>query len=174
MRPFVSSIHTKYNSKVTGAFMSQKDNPNHVHMSQGRKLFVFQNFLWIFRWNSHGCIRSRTKRSSRDGPRSLCWRNLRSCSGLDLFIFQLEFSQSKCGCKTIEHASFIDERAIKLIHQKEQEEKKNIFIVPTLFISEYFRSQGDAEGPLSKMIELEKKYFKLNQFSDLRAKQDSW
>ncbi len=62
----------------------------------------------------------------------------------------------QCGCKSIEHASFIDERGIQLIKEKEIKENTKIFLVPTLFISEHFRKTADVSGPLAKMIELEK------------------
>jgi imidazolonepropionase-like amidohydrolase len=57
----------------------------------------------------------------------------------------------KAGVDSIEHGSFLDEEGIELMR------KKGTFLVPTLFISDYFMQNAKEGGPLAKMLDIEKK-----------------
>lgn len=52
------------------------------------------------------------------------------------------------GCRSIEHASFIDERGIQSCL------KNNTWIVPTFLVGEYYEENGSKSGYQDRMIEL--------------------
>ncbi len=58
-------------------------------------------------------------------------------------------SQSLCsGCRSIEHASFIDEEGVEACL------RNDAWIVPTFLVGEYFLEQGSATGAQDRTIQL--------------------
>ncbi len=55
---------------------------------------------------------------------------------------------AECGCRSIEHASFIDDRGIAACISN------NTWIVPTFTIGVYFEEQGSATGAQDRMISI--------------------
>jgi imidazolonepropionase-like amidohydrolase len=55
------------------------------------------------------------------------------------------------GVRSIEHASFIDDEGISLALEK------GVYIVPTVYIGEYFEESASSSGPLSKTVSLQKR-----------------
>ena len=58
----------------------------------------------------------------------------------------------RAGVRSIEHGTFLDDEAIRLLVEH------GVYLVPTLYIGDYYIEQGSPTGYQDKMIELSKKY----------------
>jgi imidazolonepropionase-like amidohydrolase len=58
----------------------------------------------------------------------------------------------RAGVRSIEHGTFLDEEAIALLVER------GTFLVPTLYIGDYYIEQGSPTGYQDKMIELSRRY----------------
>jgi imidazolonepropionase-like amidohydrolase len=58
----------------------------------------------------------------------------------------------RAGARSIEHGTFLDDEAIRLMVEH------GTWLVPTLYIGDYYIEQGSATGYQDKMVELSKKY----------------
>jgi imidazolonepropionase-like amidohydrolase len=105
---------------VTGAFMSSGDNPSDVHMSSEE-------------------IEMAVNEAARLGVPVMA-----HCHSADGIVAALD-----AGVRSIEHATFIDERGIQLALEN------SAFVVPTLFIGDYFDHHAAPTGALSKMLDIQ-------------------
>ena len=58
----------------------------------------------------------------------------------------------RAGVRSIEHGTFLDDEAIRLLVER------GTFLVPTLYIGDYYIDRVDPNGPQAKMIELSKRH----------------
>jgi len=58
----------------------------------------------------------------------------------------------RAGVRSIEHGTFLDDEAIRMLVET------GTWLVPTLYIGDYYIEHGDLNGPQAKMIELSKRY----------------
>lgn len=58
----------------------------------------------------------------------------------------------RAGVRSIEHGTFLDDEAIRMLVAS------GTWLVPTLYIGDYYIEHGDPAGPQAKMIELSKRY----------------
>jgi imidazolonepropionase-like amidohydrolase len=58
----------------------------------------------------------------------------------------------RAGVRSIEHGTFLDDEAIRLLAES------GTYLVPTLYIGDYYIEHGDPAGAQAKMIELSKRY----------------
>jgi len=58
----------------------------------------------------------------------------------------------RAGARSIEHGTFLDDEAIRLMVEH------GTWLVPTLYIGDYYIEQGSATGYQDKMVELSKRY----------------
>ncbi|MGH7492815.1 MAG: amidohydrolase family protein [bacterium] len=58
----------------------------------------------------------------------------------------------RAGVRSIEHGSFMDAEAIALLKQR------GVYLVPTIYIGEYFNETGSTNPGLNKMLELTRKH----------------
>ena len=58
----------------------------------------------------------------------------------------------RAGVRSIEHGTFMDDEAIDLMVEND------VFLVPTIYIGEYYAEEGSASADLQKMVELSKKH----------------
>jgi imidazolonepropionase-like amidohydrolase len=58
----------------------------------------------------------------------------------------------RAGVRSIEHGTFLDDEAIRLLVEH------GTYLVPTLYIGDYYIEQGSPSGYQDKMVELSKKY----------------
>jgi len=104
---------------VTGAFMSANDNPRNVHFSEQE-------------------VRVAVEEARRhDVP---VMAHAHSAEGIKLAV--------RAGVRSIEHGSFIDDEAIRLM------KKNGTFLVPTMYIGDYYLNEITNSPAQQKMIEL--------------------
>ncbi len=104
---------------VTGAFMSANDNPRNVHYSEEE-------------------VRVAVEEARRhDVP---VMAHAHSAEGIKLAV--------RAGVRSIEHGSFIDDEAIRLM------KKNGTFLVPTMYIGDYYINEVTDSPAQRKMIEL--------------------
>ena len=58
----------------------------------------------------------------------------------------------RAGVRSIEHCSFMDAEAIALMKER------GVYLVPTIYIGEYFNATGSTNPGLGKMLELTRKH----------------
>lgn len=58
----------------------------------------------------------------------------------------------RAGVRSIEHGTFLDDEGIELMNER------GVFLVPTLYIGEYFLEEQSGSAALSKAVELTRKY----------------
>ena len=58
----------------------------------------------------------------------------------------------RAGVRSIEHGTFLDDEAIRMLVES------GTWLVPTLYIGDYYIEHGDPTGAQAKMVELSKKY----------------
>jgi imidazolonepropionase-like amidohydrolase len=58
----------------------------------------------------------------------------------------------RAGVRSIEHGTFLDDEGIRLLVER------GVWLVPTLYIGDYYIEQGSPTGAQAKMIELSKRY----------------
>jgi imidazolonepropionase-like amidohydrolase len=58
----------------------------------------------------------------------------------------------RSGVRSIEHGTFLDDEAIRLLVER------GVYLVPTMYIGDYYIEQGSPSGMQDKMVELSKKY----------------
>jgi imidazolonepropionase-like amidohydrolase len=107
---------------VTGAFMSAGDRPEDVHFSEEE-------------------VRMAVAEAARHGVPVMA--HAHATEGIKLAV--------RAGVRSIEHGTFLDEEAIRLLVEH------GTYLVPTLYIGDYYIEQGSATGYQDKMVELSKK-----------------
>ena len=65
---------------------------------------------------------------------------------------------AEAGCRSIEHASFLDQRGLEACI------RNGTWIVPTFLIGDHFTEKGSSTGAQDRMIELCKFYLTTNQY----------
>ncbi|MGE0640198.1 MAG: amidohydrolase family protein [Thermoanaerobaculia bacterium] len=108
---------------VTGAFMSAGDNPADVHFSPEE-------------------IRVAVEEATRHGIPVMA--HAHATEGIKQAI--------RAGVRSIEHGTFLDDEAIRLLVEH------GTWLVPTIYIGDYYIDKVDPAGPQAKMIELSKRY----------------
>ena len=108
---------------VSGAFMTAGDNPENVHFSQEELNVAIE------------------EARRRDVP---VMAHAHSAEAIKMSV--------KAGAKTIEHGSFMDDEAIRLMAER------GTYLVPTLSIGKWFMEFNESSVALSKAIELTKKH----------------
>lgn len=108
---------------VTGAFMSAGDNPRDVHLSPEE-------------------LATAVEEADRLGVPVMA--HAHATEGIKQAI--------RAGVRSIEHGTFIDDEAIRLMLER------GTFLVPTLYIGDYYIEKGSETGAQDKMIELSLKY----------------
>ncbi len=58
----------------------------------------------------------------------------------------------RAGVRSIEHGTFMDAEAIKMMVEK------GVYLVPTMYVGEYYASQGSDSAEMQKNVELSRKY----------------
>jgi imidazolonepropionase-like amidohydrolase len=58
----------------------------------------------------------------------------------------------RAGVRSIEHGTFLDDEGIRLLAER------RVWLVPTLYIGDYYIEQGSPSGAQAKMVELSKRY----------------
>ena len=106
---------------VTGAFMSQGDNPANIHFSPEE-------------------LDAAVQEASRRGVPVMA--HAHATEGIEMAI--------RAGVRSIEHGTFLNDEVINLMVERD------IYLVPTVYIGQYYIDEGDPEGPQAKMIELSK------------------
>lgn len=108
---------------VTGAFMSAGDNPADVHFSPEE-------------------VKVAVEEARRHGVPVMA--HAHAAEGIKLAVL--------AGVRSIEHGTFLDDEAIRLLVEH------GTYLVPTIYIGDYYIEKVDPKGPQAKMIELSKRY----------------
>ncbi len=108
---------------VTGAFMSTGDNPADVHFSAEE-------------------VRAAVEEAGRHNVPVMA--HAHAAEGIKLAI--------RAGVRSIEHGTFMDSEAIRLMVEK------GVFLVPTIYVGDYYIENGSGSPEMQKMVELSKKY----------------
>jgi imidazolonepropionase-like amidohydrolase len=108
---------------VTGAFMSTGDNPADVHFSAEE-------------------VRVAVEEAARHNVPVMA--HAHAAEGIKLAI--------RAGVRSIEHGTFMDSEAIRLMVEK------GVFLVPTIYVGDYYIENGSASPEMQKNVELSKKY----------------
>jgi imidazolonepropionase-like amidohydrolase len=58
----------------------------------------------------------------------------------------------RAGVRSIEHGTFLDEEAIRMMVEK------GVFLVPTIYVGDYYIEHGTATPEMQKMVDLSRKY----------------
>ena len=122
---------------VTGAFMSAGDNPRDVHFSAEE-------------------LAAAIDEASRRGVPVMA--HAHAAKGIRQAVI--------AGVRSIEHGTFIDQEAVKLMVER------GTYLVPTLYIGDYYIEKGSSDGAQAKMVELSRRY-RAEHFERLRAAIDA-
>jgi imidazolonepropionase-like amidohydrolase len=119
---------------VTGAFMSAGDNPADVHFGPDELAVAVAE-------------------AKRHGVPVMA--HAHAAEGIKQAI--------RAGVRSIEHGTFLDDEAIRLLVEH------GTFLVPTIYIGDYYIEHADPAGAQAKMIELSKRYRELHYEGVRRA-----
>jgi imidazolonepropionase-like amidohydrolase len=108
---------------VTGAFMSAGDNPKDLHFSPEE-------------------VRIAVEEAGRHGVPVMA--HAHGTEGIKLAI--------RSGVRSIEHGTFLDDEAIRLLVER------GVYLVPTIYIGDYYIEKGSPSGAQDKMVELSRRY----------------
>jgi imidazolonepropionase-like amidohydrolase len=108
---------------VTGAFMSTGDNPEDVHFSPEE-------------------LRVAVEEAGR--RRVPVMAHAHAAEGIKMAI--------RAGVRTIEHGTFMDAEAIRLMVER------GVYLVPTIFVGEYYIERGSDSPEMQKNVELSRKH----------------